>query len=589
MHPAFQNALWSLPHGSTEHIPGKLSICMGMPVMLRNNDATECCMTKGAEGTVAGWQASIGKQGKPMLDTLFVKLSNPPKLVQIEGLPLNVVPITRRSTKTVCKLWNDDVITISRNQVLVLPNFAMTDYSAQGHTRPDNVVELNNCKTHQSYYTCLSRSATADGTIILQGFDSSKITGGAPGYLRQEFWELEILDYISKMRYLGTLLINIDGHRRNTLILQFQSWKGANYVPEEVHPSIQWSAAHPFIMQERNDVSWHIPKNVKVDKVGTEKVNHFNTSITAKGSIPIYQIQEESNVGKKRKLEELPGVASKKQKQSNEDIVYSTPRGLIWDGVDYSCAYDALFSILHNIWLSDPITWSETFSNTSQILEYLTDGFQDMELENITFEQLRNNVRRLLHHEFENMFPYGHRGTSVVELATKVFSNIAINSFTQLECVNCQFSGEREPDSLACIIFGYSCEITSVREQLKKAFVHHTRMSCPECLTPLQRLTYYQQTPRILLLSAGGPSISVNKSIKIRTSNQSRIFKLKGIVYHGGFHFTSRIIIDNNAVWYHDGQLGPNCRFESELSDFSETDLNSCGGRQISLIIYTQD
>ena len=128
-----------------------------------------------------------------------------------------------------------------------------------------------------------------------------------------------------------------------------------------------------------------------------------------------------------------------------------------------------------------------------------------------------------------------------------------------------------------------------MREQLKKAFVHHTRMSCPECLTPLQRLTYYQQTPRILLLSAGGPSISVNKSIKIRTSNQSRLFKLKGIVYHGGFYFTSRIIIDNNAVWYHDGQLGPNCRFENELSDFSETDLNSCGGRQISLIIYTQD
>ena len=46
---------------------------------------------------------------------------------------------------------------------------------------------------------------------------------------------------------------------------------------------------------------------------------------------------------------------SKKQKQSNEDIVYSTPKGLIWDGVDYSCAYDALFSILHNIWLSDRV------------------------------------------------------------------------------------------------------------------------------------------------------------------------------------------------------------------------------------------
>jgi len=348
------------------------------------------------------------------------------------------------------------------------------------------------------------------------------------------------------------------------------------------------SSLHP---RPYHKITGLILYGMKVDKVGTEEVNHFNTSITAKGSIPIYQIQDESNVGKKHKLEDLADVVSKKQKQkqSNEDILYSTPKGLIWDGVDYSCAYDALFSILHNIWLSDPTTWSETFTNTSQNVRYFTNGFQDMELGNITSEQLRNNVRQSLHHEFENMFPYGHRGTSVVELATKVFSNIAVNTFTQLECVNCQFSVELEPDSLACIIFGYSREITSVKEQLRKAFVRCTRMSCPECLSPLQQLTYYHQTPRILLLSAGGPSISVNKSIKIRTSNQSHLFKLKGIVYHGGFHFTSQIIIDNNAVWYHDGQLGPNCLFENELSDFSETDLNSFGGRQISLIIYTQD
>jgi hypothetical protein len=38
------------------------------------------------------------------LDTLFVKLSDPPKVIQIVGLPQNVVPITRCSTKTVCKL-----------------------------------------------------------------------------------------------------------------------------------------------------------------------------------------------------------------------------------------------------------------------------------------------------------------------------------------------------------------------------------------------------------------------------------------------------------------------------------------------------
>jgi hypothetical protein len=31
-----------------------------MPVMIRNNDATELCITKGQEGYVVGWQSSDG-------------------------------------------------------------------------------------------------------------------------------------------------------------------------------------------------------------------------------------------------------------------------------------------------------------------------------------------------------------------------------------------------------------------------------------------------------------------------------------------------------------------------------------------------
>jgi len=41
-----------------------------------------------------------------------------------------------------------------------------------------NFVDLNNCYSHQSYYTALSHSTSAAGTIILQGFDTKKITGG---------------------------------------------------------------------------------------------------------------------------------------------------------------------------------------------------------------------------------------------------------------------------------------------------------------------------------------------------------------------------------------------------------------------------
>ena len=60
---AEQEELWELPHHATQHFPGKLSFCIGMPVMLQNNNATELCITKGQEGTVAGWQSYVGPYG----------------------------------------------------------------------------------------------------------------------------------------------------------------------------------------------------------------------------------------------------------------------------------------------------------------------------------------------------------------------------------------------------------------------------------------------------------------------------------------------------------------------------------------------
>jgi hypothetical protein len=231
-----------------------------MPVMLGNNDATECCMTKGAEGTIVNWQSIKGTEGQNVLDTLFVKLKNPPKSIQIEGLPENVVPVTRHITSTICVLPNDETISISRDQALVLPNFAMTDYVSQGRTRSDNPVDLSNCKNHQSYYTCLSRSASAAGTIIIQGFDANKIIGGASGYLRQEFRELELLDEITKLQYNKLLPDDIYSTQCNVIIQQFQAWKGTSYIPKNVHPAI----CSDFMFMRNAVISpWQIIKNTK--------------------------------------------------------------------------------------------------------------------------------------------------------------------------------------------------------------------------------------------------------------------------------------------------------------------------------------
>ena len=218
-----QHVLWNLPHSSADkHVAGKLSLCHGMPIMIKCNVATELCITNGQEATVVGWKATIGKRQQQMLDVLFVQLKSPPKPVNIDGLPENVVPLTRSNIAITCKLPDGSKVSISRSQVEVLPNFAMTDFASQGKTRPYNPVDLNNCRSHQAYYTALSRSSTAAGTVILQGFDAKKITGRASGALRQEFRDLELLDEITKSRYDGKLANSICGECRNALIHTFR-------------------------------------------------------------------------------------------------------------------------------------------------------------------------------------------------------------------------------------------------------------------------------------------------------------------------------------------------------------------------------
>jgi len=112
----------------------------------------------------------------------------------------------------------------------------MTDYTSQGKTRAKNPVDLSNCRSHQSYYTCLSRSATASGTVIVQSFPPRLITCRASGYLRQEFCKLELLD---ELRYEGKPPDHIQGNFRNPLIRAYQKWKGTDYVPPLTHLALQ--------------------------------------------------------------------------------------------------------------------------------------------------------------------------------------------------------------------------------------------------------------------------------------------------------------------------------------------------------------
>ncbi|KAF8230319.1 hypothetical protein L208DRAFT_1476726 [Tricholoma matsutake] len=182
---------------------------------------------------------------------------NSPSQVQLDNLPLNVVPLTQTTVSTSCLLPDDTSLTISRNQVEILPNWAMTDYASQGKTRPQNVVDLSYSRSHQAYYTALSRSSTAAGALILTGFYPHKITGGASRALRQEFCELEILDKITRLNFEGKLPVHmVQADRRNSLIAMYRQLKGEDYMPPTVHKAIRWGPSDPFLEWPHSNMEW---------------------------------------------------------------------------------------------------------------------------------------------------------------------------------------------------------------------------------------------------------------------------------------------------------------------------------------------
>ncbi|KAF7982463.1 hypothetical protein HWV62_28017 [Athelia sp. TMB] len=587
-----QHDIWDILPSHSNHVPGKLELCVGMPVMIRYNEATECCITKGAEATVVGWDAGSESHGMPVLDTLFVELKNPPIAVQIEGLPSNIVPISRRQDDVVCTLMNGEKLAITRSQVPILINFAMTDYSSQGRTRPDNPVDLQNCRSHLSYYTALSRSATSDGTIIVQGFDKRHIQGGASGYLRQEFRELELLDEITKQMFEGILPKDFGGGTRNVLIKRFREKHGEHYMPPSVHRSIAWSPLNPFRMNS-SPQSAHWQFSAKAKHVGKDKLSrkaHVKAVyVPAAGSVPV---ERRVAATVKRKADSSEGAMAARKKQRVETGVLSAqesaPYGFIWDSENWSCCYDSLLTILMCIWLDNPKIWMTAFRKLSPEMKALSDSFRRVRNDDIDVETARDRLRMMLNAADPESFPYGEMGGRIHVLADIL--GVA-HTDVQLQVTYCRQCGKEkslEVPVRVCIDCPDSSQSSS-QAFLDNHMLHPALGACDNCTANCYEEIRYKEAADMLFFNIGDTDLRVNKILRVRGKSKARMLVLRGIVYSDGKHYTARVFDTANKMWYHDGMInGGNCIPDGDFNVVDEGELSKRGGAKAVVAVYAK-
>jgi len=318
--------------------------------------------------------------------------------------------------------------------------------------------------------------------------------------LRQELRELEILDEITKLRYEGSLPDHINGNRRNVLIRQFQEWKGDDYVPPGVHAAIRWNKRDPF---EPLNVVTDSPWKILKPEINKPKVKQHKSDtagfVAARGSVPVPSF---TLSWKKRKTQDEDVETTNKRQKTEvvdvSDIEDQEPQGLIWDGQNYSCAYDSLMTILFSIWSNDTKKWNRRFKDMNRTMNVLSLGFNRAQENKSTLEMARNKVRHLLHQRKPQLFPYGQAGTSISEMAEDLLRSDNVISSSWYRCNNCKQETNMNKDLQTCVVQcpGVDCTTSECMKQLLKN--QETGKTCINCGSNLDRVTRFNVIQRSL-------------------------------------------------------------------------------------------
>jgi hypothetical protein len=77
---------------------------------------------------------------------------------------------------------------------------------------------------------------------------------------------------------------------------------------------------------------------------------------------------------------------------------------------------------------------------------------------------------------------------------------------------------------------------------------HETHEQCPCCFSPMVQPISFKSTPSVLVFEINSRNIKVSKTLKFEQDGGTVVLDVRGLIYHGDFYFTSRIIGTDGMV-----------------------------------------
>ncbi|KIM80002.1 hypothetical protein PILCRDRAFT_39405, partial [Piloderma croceum F 1598] len=84
----------------------------------------------------------------------------------------------------------------------------------------------------------------------------------------------------------------------------------------------------------------------------------------------------------------------------------------------------------------------------------------------------------------------------------------------------------------------------------------------------------FKSAPNLLIFEINSKNIKLSKTLKFEQEGETVVLDVRGLIYHGDFHFASRIIGTDGIVWYHDGMTTRSgCENDGDFDKFSSKNL----------------
>ena len=160
----------------------------------------------------------------------------------------------------------------------------------------------------------------------------------------------------------------------------------------------------------------------------------------------------------------------------------------------------------------------------------------------IQFEKARDDMRQYLNKHYPHNFPYGQIGTDIDELAmtmTKTDQPLATR-FNICQC--CRFKSDAIDYNIQ-LVFQCSNTYTGTTGSHLQDFLSKKQNNrCHYCHAQLKQITCFHTAPPIIIYNINNNQLFISRKLELSVNDCQIVYKLRGIIYLGGFHFVSRII-----------------------------------------------